>query len=262
MIFAILKNHRTQRFSTNLNKARKYRTNSRGFHFFKPAFFVISCLIILASCANTPKPTATEHKPFINQREFTGLHTLGESADTTKLDYALDSPDGIEIPLTSCSSVKATSDQDIVQSQYHFLQLMKVNCMAADYYFSALSKGAAPSVFPNSINEHFVKNLPGITIPDLGGESLDNRNGNLSEVEPELKILNLSKYSAELSLAGDLVVNYIVMARGDFNGNGYEDLLLRLDWHISTAFGKGFDLLIVSQTPMDTRPKVTWRRSN
>jgi hypothetical protein len=215
-------------------------------------------LITVTACVNTPAQKS-KNTPFLNQDEFTGLQTLGNSVSAIQMDYALDSPNGKEIPLNSCAAVKATSEEDIDQSQLHLLQLIQVNCTAAEYYFSAVSKGNAPSAFPAALTESFVKSLPGIAVPDLGGESLENREGTLAEVEPNLKVLTLNQNAAELSLEGGLVINYIVMARGDFDGNGCEDLLLRLDWHISTAFGKGFDLIMLSQTSEGTPPHIIWR---
>jgi hypothetical protein len=72
--------------------------------------------------------------------------------------------------------------------------------------------------------------------------------------------LSLDEGGVELSLSGDLVVKYIVMARGDFDRDGIEDLLLRLDWYISTAFGKGFDLIMVTQASESSKPMLIWRR--
>ncbi|SMF00161.1 hypothetical protein SAMN02745866_00016 [Alteromonadaceae bacterium Bs31] len=60
---------------------------------------------------------------------------------------------------------------------------------------------------------------------------MENWEDTLAEAEPFLQVFNLSRNTVELALAGDLVVNYLVMARGDFDKNGYEDLLLRLDWY-------------------------------
>lgn len=220
----------------------------------------VLCIFLVSACTNAVEPIQAKHAPYINEDEFTGLQSLGDSFDAILLDYALDSPSGEELPLKSCTAIETTKESDVAPSQFHLLQLIKVNCTAAKYYFSAVGKGKTPTAFPISLTESFVKSLPGKAVPDLGGESMEKREGTLAEVEPTLKVLNLSKSTATLALSDDLVVNYIIMARGDFDKDGHEDLLLRLDWYISTAFGKGFDLIMLSQTPEDAQPKISWRK--
>lgn len=224
----------------------------------------LSCMAITAcstSMADQPIHHLTKvRSPYLNQQEFTGLVNVGDDLANMTLDYALDSPTNIELPLNSCTVVNATSETDVKTSQHHLLQLMLVNCLAAKYYFSALTEGDVSSYFPDSVNEKFVKSLPAILVPDLGGESLDNRLGSLLDIEPNLKVIAVNENAVELSLAGDLVVNYVPMARGDFNGDGIEDMLLRLDWYISSAFGKGFDLVMVTQLSNDSQPQLLWRR--
>lgn len=218
-------------------------------------------VVLLGACSSEPQQQSpTTVAPYLNLEEFTGLQELGDSVAAIQLDYALDSASGGELPLNSCAAVEATGEEDIDPSQLHLLQLMQVNCTAASYYFAAVKAGKVQSEFPAAMNKAFVKTLPGLAVPDLGGDSMLNREGTLADVEPGLKVVAVTESSAEVELAGDLVVNYVVMARGDFNNDGYQDLLLRLDWYIRTAFGKGFDLIVLSQTSQDKQPKIIWRR--
>ncbi|WP_185235420.1 hypothetical protein [Teredinibacter franksiae] len=226
----------------------------------KALFAAALCLFAVGACTSAPESTKIKHAPILNEEEFTGLQSLGDNLGSIQLNYALDSFNGEELTFTSCTAVTATKESAIDPSQFHLLQLMKVNCTAAEYYFAALSNGDALSAFPAAFTESFVKSLPGLAVPNLGGESMENREGTLAEAEPTLQLLNLSGNAAELALAGDLIVNYLIMARGDFDKDGHEDLLLRLDWYINTAFGKGFDLIMLSQTPTDTQPKIAWRK--
>ncbi|PCJ11170.1 MAG: hypothetical protein COB04_19500 [Gammaproteobacteria bacterium] len=106
----------------------------------------------------------------------------------------------------------------------------------------------------------FIKGLPGRSIPDLGGQSLDNRDGTLIEIEHELEFLSVDEGAIEVALADDLVVRYLIMARADFNDDGVEDVLLRLDWYVSSAFGKGFDLLMLTKTAENSKLALIWRR--
>ncbi len=222
-------------------------------------FVFISC-IFLESCATNQSSDVIENIPYLNQEELTGLVNLGENLSSLHLDYALDSPEGKELHLESCVAVNNTLETDVETSQYHLLQLMKVNCMAAGYYFEALKIGKVSSFLPATLNAGFIKSLPAQAAPNLGGQSLENRNGTLVEIEKNLKVLSIDEGVVELSLADNLVVKYLIMARGDFNHDGIEDMLLRLDWYISSAFGKGFDLLMVTQASKNAKPSLVWRR--
>ena len=217
-------------------------------------------LLTITACSKLQPLSKTVYAPFLNEGEFTGLKKLGDSFESIQLDYALDSSTGGELLLDSCTTVAATKEESIVPSQLHLLQLMKVNCTAAKYYFTASNSKVTTSVLPSGMNENFITSLPGVAVPDLGGDTMTEREGTLAEVEPKLNVMTLTENAAEVELAGDLVVNYLIMARGDFDNDGSEDLLLRLDWYISTAFGKGFDLIMLSQNPTYETPKIVWRQ--
>lgn len=113
--------------------------------------------------------------------------------------------------------------------------------------------------WPETMNADFVAQLPGDAIPDLGGSTLEGREGALKEFEPELVVTPISQNSAQAILSGDLDITYIIMARGDFTGDGNEEVLLRLDWSITSAFGKGFSLLLLSKGNKQEKAKIIWR---
>lgn len=226
----------------------------------KTLICAITGCMLFTGCSTNPSGHSVEYKPYLNQSEITGLETLGDDLSTLRLNYALDSTEGKEVNLNSCDAVNSTSASNINTSQHHLLQLTKVNCTAAEYYFNALKQGNTPSFLPHSLTAEFIKTLPAQAVPNLGGEPLKNRNGTLIEAEKNLTVLSVDNGVVEVSLSGDVMVNYVTMARGDFNNDGIEDMLLRLDWHISSAFGKGFDLLMVTQTGKSTRPSLIWRK--
>lgn len=72
-------------------------------------------------------------------------------------------------------------------------------------------------------------------------------------------MVNCGSHNIEVLIDSDLDINYVVIARGDIDRDGYEDLLLRLDWRITSAFGKGFDLVMLSKTHVDQPPDISWR---
>ena len=115
-----------------------------------------SCLFV-AGCAANKVDDAIDREPYINQDEFTGLLSLGEEFSSLRLDYALDTPSGKELQLDSCVTVNNTVGAEVEGSQYHLLQLMKVNCIAAKYYHGAIKVGAVQSFLPAMLDEQFIK---------------------------------------------------------------------------------------------------------
>jgi len=117
---------------------------------------------------------------------------------------------------------------------------------------------SARSHWPAAFDHAFIAGLPATAIPDLGGNSFDGRKGLLKDVEPALETSNINSHSAKAILSGDLTITYVLMGRGDFNHDGTEDILLRLDWNITTAFGKGFSLLLLSKPSVSAEAEVVW----
>ncbi|MCE2030391.1 hypothetical protein [Sessilibacter corallicola] len=209
------------------------------------------CSFVLIACSSGQINTGEAIAPFINENEITGFIERGDTYESVVLEYSLDTPNGDELQFASCPSIENTSESNVDTSQFYLLQLIKKNCIAAKYYYQSLSTPVYKSYLPNAINEEFIVNLPATTVPDLGGQFLEQRSGILKEFEEKIEVLSESENSIELALSDDLVINYVVMARGDFNKDGIEDMILRLDWYISSAFGKGFELVSVTQKGED-----------
>jgi|GEM_PF-1027487 len=236
-------------------------------------FFALLVILLGSGCLDETPTSATTAaadsktvKPFFNSDEFTGLVTLGDTStkryQDIALDYALDGNTGKEIQFSSCQQVDTTTENEVVTSQLHLLQLLKVNCTAANYYLLANNAITNHSYWPTTLTNAFIKSLPALAIPNLGGDSFNNRQGTLAEAEPKLAIQALNPLSAEVILDGDLAIIYVVLARADFNNDGFEDIFLRLDWNITTAFGKGFDWIILSKTAPEQLPSILSHAEN
>ncbi|MBU2970759.1 hypothetical protein KO527_15515 [Pseudoalteromonas sp. C2R02] len=225
------------------------------FYIFSIAIF---CSLTLG-CNAESKLVGVESKAYFNDGEFVGLMNLGDTITNTELDYSLDLSAGGELRSNTCTDVNNANDATIEPSQYHLVRLMKVNCIAAEHFIKAKHIKSVLSYLPEKITVNFIQSLPLSAVPDLGGSSLQDKKGLLITDDNDFKILTVNEGSIEVAISGGLVVNYLVMAKGDFDKDGFEDVLLRLDWYVDTAFGKGFDLLMVSKSSEKESPVVTWR---
>jgi hypothetical protein len=72
----------------------------------------------------------------------------------------------------------------------------------------------------------------------------------LSEQERRLSASITGADSAKLITETDKL-KFRVMARADFDDDGTEDLLVRVDWAARDAMGQGSDLILLSRKSMD-----------
>ncbi|MBJ7552096.1 hypothetical protein [Marinomonas ostreistagni] len=215
---------------------------------------VTTILFALVGCASEKQADIEKH---LNSKELTGLSNMNSDLNSMQFDYSLDSPAGKSLPFSSCYQINNASDTEIETSQQHLLKLMKVNCLASDFYFQA--QNSYKSFLPSAFDIHFIKALPPQAQPDLGGQPLGHSFTTLGDAEPTMIERSSQEHSIEVELSGDLVVRYVELARGDFNHDGVEDALIRLDWYVSTAFGKGFDLIMISRESDEEPPRISWR---
>jgi hypothetical protein len=223
---------------------------------------IITCLLAIGLISCTSEKSietaiVMANSTYFNTEEFTGLLTMGSDYSSARLDYQLDSQTGTPILFNSCEKVALTKESTVLTEQFALFRLLQINCKSLQQYYSA----ALPrkSYFPPSFSANFIRLLPAAAVPNIGGNSLQGRTGTLAEQETGLTFNTITPNSATVILDDDMEITYVLMARGDFDNDGVEDMLLRIDWSITSAFGSGFDLLMLSKTAENTPITVQWR---
>jgi len=213
-------------------------------------------LLILTACSDPVRKEMPIRK--FHTREFVGL----VSAEPTSygdavLDYELDTSQGGMVRFTRCAEVESTDEQDIESSQYPLFRLLFTNCQALRRY--AESHPARRSFFPARMSEELLAAFPATAVPRISDEEMKRREEKtLSEYEAVLRIAVQTDGSVQVTNKAD-EMTYHTMARADFDGDGTEDILMRVDWHSREAFGQGTDLFLLSK-PSDSAPiSVAWR---
>lgn len=194
---------------------------------------------------------------WLNPLVFDQNVDIDESLHDTTFEILFAGSDGGEFTVTNCFDVFALGDTAIAQHEFTRWEWLKSSCAAASWYYR--SPELAVSYWDNSFNLDLLKRFPATAIPYLGGQGLDGRNGNLAEQEPELKLIEFDENSVKVAL-GDRVINYVVLARGDFNRDGYQDLFIRLEWYIASAFSEGFDWVVLTKLSPSAQPVMLWRK--
>ncbi len=219
----------------------------------------ITCLLIVLFLTGCPEVRHEVPTREFNTQEFAGL--VSTEVTTYKdalLDYELDASKGGVVHFTNCAQVDATGEGDIVSSQYPLFKLLSVNCQALRRY--AGSSPAKRSCFPDQLTEAMVSEFPALAVPRISEEEMTRRQGKtLAEYNTAIHITVAPEGSVQV-VTDDEEMTYYVMARADFDGDGAEDMLMRVDWHARNAFGQGTDLFILTKTSDSGPVTVSWRR--
>lgn len=213
------------------------------------------CLFFITSCFASQDVVSNK---YFNENEFTGLVKLGTESKDTQLDYELDGTDGKAIHFTSCLQVANTKENDVVTHQFKLFHLLRVNCIAANKYAKASS--FKHTNFPGTLSKSLASELPAQAIPNLGGNGLEMRKGLLmGKYEKNLRVGEIKTNSLSVTLTDGIEITYVIMARTDIDGDGYEDWIVRLDWSIPKSFGDGADLMVLFKPSSTSNVKIDWR---
>lgn len=202
-------------------------------------------------------------KPSIPQRMFNQQAFVGLISDvppavyaTAKLDYELDGADGV-MHFSSCREIENTDGKAIIESQYGLFRLLTMNCLALRRHTEGLE--ATRSYFPLQLSGSFVATLPATVTVDIGGQNIE------SKAETPLRAAQKGWRASRAPHGGIKIITegdertYLIMSRADFDRDGNEDLLIRIDWAARNGSGRAFDLVQLSKTSASGPILVSWR---
>jgi len=203
---------------------------------------------VLAACSNL---SADNFKPMFYPEYFTGLEAVNVvKYESAKLDYDVTTSSNKNMHFSSCMQVEAVKDDDILTSEYHLLTMLRLNCIALKKYTLA---GSATKTFMNELLiDEKVNNLPATAYPYVNSYDKKTREGkNLKNYHKKLVTKISSDGAIEVETETDNLT-YNIIAIGDFNGDKNLDALIRIDWHVINAFGKGSKLVLITKNSTDS----------
>jgi hypothetical protein len=118
---------------------------------------------------------------------------------------------------------------------------------------------AKRSFFPARLKKSDIAAFPATATVRISEASMAQRQGKtLAEYENRFNVSIITPHSASVITKRD-EWKYHIMARADFDEDGCEDLLLRVDWQARDAMGSGTDLILLSKKSRDAPTTVAWR---
>lgn len=213
-------------------------------------------VVLAAGCNSNLAPTPAR---WFNTSAFPGLVPDTASAyASARLDYELDSPDGKVLRLTRCEEVENLKDTEVAPAQYPLLRMLRLNCLALQRF--SQSAAAQRTFLPGKLTLPLLQQLPADAVPKLNQEDLGRRSGKLlSVLEPSINIEVLDDFSVRTTTPEE-ATTYIVMGRADFDHDGTEDLLVRVESSPADGADPATDLLLLTRTHRDGPIRVIWRQ--
>lgn len=216
----------------------------------------LSLILLIFICIACLKLSANEIKPKLFVNYFTGLESeVVVDYRNIKLNYDLTLRSEKNVHFSNCKQVEETTSHDIAVSEFHLLQMLKANCIALKKYSQVKSSNV--SYLQEILDKNDISNLPATAYPYVNKYDKSQRQDKtLSEYH--------KKFNTSLDISGAIKVEteteqmfYNVVATGDFNEDKAQDAIIRIDWQVIDAFGKGFKLIMVTKKSADKPYEIT-----
>lgn len=216
------------------------------------------CVLSVAGCKSL---TVQQHEPPVVARWINPDAFPGMSADDTYVSVSFDieftDTEGQTIRVERCWDQSSFADGDLTGREYTRWDGLRVDCQGLERY--DMAPATSVSYWPADFDLALIESFPATALPYLGPQGLDGRTGQLGSFPPGLELLDATPLSVKVRTDG-MVVDYVSLARGDFNRDGVEDLFVRMDWYIEDAFGRGSSWVAVTRTGKNEAPMLLWRK--
>jgi hypothetical protein len=196
-------------------------------------------------------------KPSLNNKYF-DFFKIGKDLSSTIFgwDMILKNSENEEVIFSNCNQLSVYDKNNIIPYEQHRFDLFTADCTAIYKYLNASS--FKKSFFPLKITNDFIKSLPANTPPIISRYSYEKHtNKTLSQ---SYNFVSIEERNNSTHLSTSVEDIYVaIVARGDFDNDGVEDLIATSQWYPKDAFGKFSDLVILSKTGKDKPIEIIWR---
>ena len=192
--------------------------------------------------------------PSLNKDAFSGFTF---SKNKTLLEgYKYKNHDRKVITFKRCKEALDYNISDIASHDYFRFKLLVVSCKAIRKF--KIAKSSTQSFFPKKLDDNFYKILPALATPYLSKtEYMQRENKTIKQAYKSLKVTSKDHTAKIITNEDEIYIT--VLARGDFNNDKIEDLLVSSEWYAKHGHGKHTDLVVLSKTRKDKKLKIDWR---
>lgn len=224
--------------------------------FFKAS--LSASLILLTACSSIPQSLvgSSLSEKWMNPEPDEGVLFDNHTKD---LDFYITfkAINNDDLPAASCYEMEFINPHKLKDVAYSDWQKYSASCEAVKAFFKAPEK--SKSYFPETLEQINIAKLTAAANPYIGEESLEliQKKSPLINKDKTVKILEENK-----TLVSDEIIQsqYVLLARGDFNFDGYEDLFLRIDWTLIDDNFEDSDWIVISKRSPGEKPYLLWRQ--
>ena len=198
-------------------------------------------------------------QPVVNKQAFPGFEfSQGISNRNRNLSgYQYQTIKGDTVDIHSCQQARDMDSAAIPEFEYFRFQQLLLSCQAMERFGKA--RVSDTTYFPASLDLKFFQQLPASAAPLLSKADRDQRKGkSFMAYDKNTRVTMEDEFTAKL-LSDDDEIYITLLARGDFTGDGIEDLLVKSEWYARNAFGKHLDLLVLTRTDDRQAARIDWR---
>ena len=196
-------------------------------------------------------------KPTFNEKHF-DFYKIGKSLSETKFGWTMVFKDQQrnKTNFNNCNEIATYNPKNIALFDQFRFKLFIADCTAIYKYIDA--NDFNKSFFPKEITHKFIASLPAHSTPIITRHGFQQHKG--KSLKSALNPISIKDKNDKVNLTTDNEEIYInIIARGDFNNDNIEDLLVDSQWYAKKARGKYNDLVILSKTDKDKPVEITWR---
>jgi len=157
-----------------------------------------------------------------------------------------------ELTFTKCKDTLSFNVDKISEYEYFRFKLLLLSCNAIE----KISKATASNVsfYPKQLSNSFYSELPAIALPALS--EADKKNKQNKTINSYLNKPEITNENGAIKITTSEDEFYItLLARGDFNKDGIEDLLIKTEWYAKNSNGKHAELFILKK--LDAKQAIT-----
>lgn len=192
--------------------------------------------------------------PNLNKDAFEGFTIIPTKISLEGYEYKKGNRKTISF--NSCKQALDYDISNIAGHDYFRFKLLLVSCKAVNKYKNA--KSSTKTFFPAELTSNHYKFFPALSTPYLSKTEYQQRqNKTINQTYKSLKITSKNNTATLITKEDEIYVT--ILARGDFNNDNIEDLLVSSEWYARNAHGKHTDLIILSKIGKDKAIEIDWR---
>lgn len=190
----------------------------------------------------------------LNNDAFAGFTLTQNKTSLSGYEFKNDNLE--DIVFNTCEQALSYKSAKIAGYEYFRFKLLLASCEAIKKYKTA--KSSISTFFPEELNVKDYKSFPALATPFLSKTEYTRRQNKI--INEYYKLIKVTaKHNTATLLTKEDEIYITIIARGDFNNDKIEDLLVSSEWYAVNANGKHTDLVVLSKTGKNKPIKIDLR---